>query len=432
MKPDEKYNQIISKIEKHVAQKPYKKKKEILDILMAESGYYSRQNDFNAIFRFINGQRPLDYINSRKLMYAYKYMMSCKQYSDVDMNHVLEITGQNDQPAFINTFKDKFGKTPKKFLDFYKDENERKNFYEEPEYWGTFDDRFIDEVQMMETDVNGTQQETYFGISKEIYDRFITMQNLAAVYGCSNEAAEAAYRFSEETGLDLEKSFELTSQFQLEKEQIQEEFEEKLKEGKLSQNTDTVEKYYINDLLRSMKDKTVIHCCFDLGLSVKEAQAISDRELFTDVDLSKVDKIHAYALLTLPNCFTHEVMTVTDYFLKQNGDKEVDYSQFYDYLEQVWEHGNYEAAYDHSLPISESIIEEIENRDPYVDFMQKQKAELDESLNGDDEIREDWMYYRNPHIYPDDDNDDTDSGDTVDSDLWEEFIDPVYYSDDDD
>ena len=151
MKADEKYNQIIDKIEKHVRTKPYKKSSEILNCVMEETGYYAKQRDFNAIFEFINGQLPLKYISARQLMNAYKYMIRFEKYEEIDMNHVLEMTCTADQPRFIKIFKSKFGSAPKKFL---RDKQVgRETLYEEPAYWGSFDDKNIEEIEIMEAEI---------------------------------------------------------------------------------------------------------------------------------------------------------------------------------------------------------------------------------------------------------------------------------------
>lgn len=439
MRADEKYNWIIKRIEEYVREKPYKRSSEILSCLMQENGYYAKQREFNAIFEFINGQLPLKYISGRQMMHAYECMMKYKKYEEVDMSRMLDITCMSDQPAFIKAFKNRFGNSPKKAFN-EANNNPDSNKYKAPEYWGTFDNAVFEEVGTMKTEVSNQIKDTFFGIDKETYERIITLQNMTAVYGCSNEAAEAAFRFHEEFNVALDEAFEYASKLAVDQEQIKEDFEVELKCGRLPEDINTFEKYYISDLLSDMKDKTTMHCHFDLGLSVDDSADISFRGRFERVDFSEIDLPHAFAMVYLGNIrTTREIFTITDTYIEMNNDDdELDYSQFTDFLdltadlsfEQILDGGAVEFAYTLSTLSADNILENERHGDPYQNFMLEQEYKLEAGLSNDEDRREGWMYYKNPHKYGLDDANDDESETDKDG-IWDEFTNARYYTDDD-
>lgn len=99
MRLSEKYDQIINDIEDLViANESQLASNHLLTQIANKHGYYGTElRDFNAIFLFMTDMRPLEYIKRRRLMYAYKFLLSQDKFN---VHEVYAIAGYDNQNSF--------------------------------------------------------------------------------------------------------------------------------------------------------------------------------------------------------------------------------------------------------------------------------------------------------------------------------------------
>lgn len=103
MRADDKYNLMIAEIEKNVREKPEITSTQLVQKLMQEHGFVSKDREFRGVFEFINGNKPKDYISCRKMIYACE-SESARDPEEQNTRNMMEICNMAEQSSFIRAF----------------------------------------------------------------------------------------------------------------------------------------------------------------------------------------------------------------------------------------------------------------------------------------------------------------------------------------
>lgn len=200
MNAKERFNSIITSIEKHCETEDFCSPGDIADVISSEAGFNFRE--MNSIFSFLIGNTFLEYIKERKMMAAYKMLISCPV---LDIEAAICISGYENQSSFTKKFNKQFGTTPKKaFLE--KDSSKILPV----KTW-----EHISSAEELFENFDTTQQTNTvkFGISKEQYDKILQASDYQALYSFNDSQSEAAFKISEDYGVSLKNAFEFVDEY---------------------------------------------------------------------------------------------------------------------------------------------------------------------------------------------------------------------------
>ena len=412
MRADEKYNLMIAEIEKSIREKPEITSAQIIQKLINEHGFVSRDREFKGVFEFINGNKPKQYISYRKMIYACE-AESAKASEQQSVQNMMDICNMAEQSSFIRAFKRQFDSSPGVFL-----KSHRNYKGEEPAYWGTLNKETEEAVNNMNTETVNNENTTVFGLDMDTYHRIVRFQNLAASYGCSNIGAEAGYRFSEKYGKSLEESFEYAAQFEETEENIRELYNDELTYDKTPYGPDDFEKYHVDYLLEDMEDETVMYCHFDLGFDVDAALDVKYAMASINVNLSELDKPHAFALSYTSGATTpYEAWRLTDFYLSRSDDQEVNYEMLSEFLDNAPDRP--EAGWDFTYDMSTIDWDDEDLMTVDNEASEKEWA-LIGSLLRDEERRAGWEYFKDSRREYADESDEEESEEDWDEEHVEE------------
>lgn len=154
--------------------------------------------DLNALIRFMTGDTLLNYIKSRKLMAAYKYLIESQQ---LDIESAIVISGFDNQSSFTKKFSAYFNLTPKEA--FYKKD---KSLYVEPLTWDTVS--CDTDYSTTDTGESSLMKEVMrFGIPQHQYSKVIQAHELEELYGFSPFLSQLAFELSENLKISLREVF---------------------------------------------------------------------------------------------------------------------------------------------------------------------------------------------------------------------------------
>lgn len=261
----------------------------------------------------------------------------------------------------------------------------------------------------MNTETIKNENTTVFGLDMDTYHRIVRFQNLAASYGCTTIGAEAGYRFSEKYNMPLEEAFEYASQFEESKENIEELIREESAIKDCKKVSADYENYYLNYLLEGMEDELIMQCHFELGLDVGEAWDVKFAMEENGFDYSKLDKPHAFALAYTNGATTaYEAWRLTDFYLNRNGNQEVDYEMFSEFLDEAPDRP--EEGWDYTYDMSTI---DWSNLDDLMSSSAEEEKEWEmiASLTRDEERRVGWEYFKDTEHYFEDESEEYDDYD---------------------
>ena len=199
MQAKEKFNNIVYKIEELVLNEEYKKDHEISEEAFTTGECYIDDRSKNTLFLFLIGSTVIDYINERRMMAAYKYLINMKKRS---FGRAVDLSGVQEQPSFIRKFKKQFGMTPREaFLK--KDESKILPIKD----WDQISQEGKNIFVKLEEDEN-ILREKRFGISKEMYIRAQRAENLQSFYKLNDLESEFAFGLSDSHSVSLDDAFE--------------------------------------------------------------------------------------------------------------------------------------------------------------------------------------------------------------------------------
>lgn len=199
MQAKEKFNNILYKIEELVWEAEYMKDYEISEEAFAAGGCYIDDRSKNTLFLFLIESTVIDYINERRMMAAYKHLITMKKKN---FKKAIDLSGVQEQSSFIRKFRKQFGMSPTKAFD-EKDESRILPIKD----WDQISQEGKSIFVKLEEDEN-ILREKRFGISKEMYIRAQRAENLQSFYKLNDLESEFAFGLSDSHSVSLDDAFE--------------------------------------------------------------------------------------------------------------------------------------------------------------------------------------------------------------------------------
>lgn len=202
MNAKEKYNNIINTIETLVQESTTKEPvsdNEILErAFKAGNAEIMAPREKNALFCFMTGNTPRNYITERRMMLAYKMLISRDTWG---LNEEYWLSGVDSPKGFITKFKKIFGITPGKAFN-KKDES----LIQPPKTWEVISDDFKHQICLDLLD--GNKSNMRFGIDVDAFIKAKMAENLQEHYGLNDLEAELAFDIADKNSLDFDSVFE--------------------------------------------------------------------------------------------------------------------------------------------------------------------------------------------------------------------------------
>jgi len=195
MKAKETYNAIIKDIEGMILDLSLKSQEIVIKI---EHKYVYDARELKAVFRFLTGITPLEYVRNRRLMASYECLINQKVR---DVTAACAIT-QYDSQHFSNSFKAKFGMTP---TDAFTRKD--RSLIEPMLTWEAISCNTSGQMPL-EQEGDPMHEQGRFGISLEQYDKVRKASDLEALYDFTPMLSQYAFDIAEKTGYPLERTFE--------------------------------------------------------------------------------------------------------------------------------------------------------------------------------------------------------------------------------
>lgn len=201
MNAKSRYDDLILKIEAR-AQDRDAKVSTIMSFIASTSAF--TVVDIDSILRFMTGDTLKQYIKTRKLMAAYRFLVNTdvqKVTSAKAISIAIDIAGYDNQSSFTKRFSGFFHLSPKEaFL------KKDYSLLTPPLTWDAiscdtdFSKTNGDEVSQMESTIK-------FGIPKEQYDKAIEAHELEILYGLPTVFSQIAFDLAEQQGVSLNDAF---------------------------------------------------------------------------------------------------------------------------------------------------------------------------------------------------------------------------------
>ena len=199
MQAKEKFNNIVYKIEELVLEAEYMKAYEISEEAFAAGECYIDDRSKNTLFLFLIGSTVIDYINERRMMAAYKHLVTMKKKN---FKKVIDLSGVQEHSSFIRKFRKQFGMSPTQAFE-KKDESKILPIKD----WDEISQEGKNIFAKLEEDEN-VLIEKKFGISKEMYIRAQHAENLQSFYKLNDLESEFAFAMSDSHAISLDETFE--------------------------------------------------------------------------------------------------------------------------------------------------------------------------------------------------------------------------------
>lgn len=327
MKFSERYDEIVNCIENTVAERTDLMAIEQLQAIAGKYGFYgANQRDFNAIFSFITGRLPLDYIKHRRMMRAYETLINQDVYN---VEEVILIAGYDNQNSFGKKFKSVFNISAKQA---WQKRDESK--IEKPMFWEEIEEVTV-EKRPLET-INQTWNDV-LGFDMKNYDRFVEFQNYCSAYGVRKEQGEAAYTIAGKYDLEIPTAFEYIKNFKFVTKEMYAEngydyYFGEPDEGEIPLTVDQFDpKAYFMEMV---DDGDTVYCCTRAGLSLDEACIAIDRieESGYDFEIKECSPAFLYAC-AYSDCEIGYLYRASEYYLDNSTDDYLDYERFDIFLE---------------------------------------------------------------------------------------------------
>lgn len=362
MNAKEKYDSIIADIEELAADR-YKSKDEIIEFIIRKNALNSR--DLTALFSFMTGDTVVEYVKKRKLMAAYRHLITAPELNRQLKVSCVEISGLNDDSAFGKKFKQVFSINPK--AAFYAKDS---SLLTPPLTWDAVSCT-VNKSYIEEDDDDKMNAQIMFGVAKEQYDRIIEAYDLEGLYGFAPIFSQVAIEISDKLGVSFADAFS---------------YVDSLRDygGDYSGKYDDPECPYfslrpaIDNLREDAYDEFLQFAFFECDISVCAASELPDRTGFDERELMKLDPemIHKYALV---EGFNFEYfMRAYEYYMQNRPDDYGD-EEFDQYIEWIDMGYAYEYAFISIVPEND-YVDYISYSTDYDDF-----EEIETILREEDE-----------------------------------------------
>ena len=262
MDPKKKFNMLIETIEKFVSSDELLSASEIAD--RSARSLARNVRDIDSAFAFLTGRSLNSYIRERKMMMAYKLLLSAPA---LGIDRAVDISGYDNQSSFTKEFKRRFGIKPGD-ASVRGDRSKLKPPLDWDGLLSVPNDQNVPDEQEVEKD----EEEILFGIPEERFSLIMKASDLKSFYGFSNLKSNIAFEIAEEFAVPLDCAFEFVC---------------------------SVCDYYRSDDEETLDDGIfcaiiphivrLAYICFNVGIPVDEADALQREAEMYGIDLSDID-----------------------------------------------------------------------------------------------------------------------------------------------
>ena len=313
------YDNLITQIEIG-AKNPDIDANTLMDSVTRASGFSTPE--LNTAFRFITDETLLQYIKTRKLMAAYKYLLEAdpsKISSPRAISYAVSISGYDNQNSFTKKFSQFFNKLTPKEAFLKKD----LSLLTEPLTWAVVSDESALTLSNKEEDLPMVNT-LKFGISQEQYTKVIEAHEFSLLYNLPEMFNQVAFEISEQLGVTMKNAFAYADSLydygdEFSYDPDPEEDEEQLEDPE--------------DELREVAfDPFVQFAFFKCHLSVYAAYELRDRLCFSEDSIMTMDPklLHAFAQTYDMNfnffkqAYEYYQQHATDNFTKEQLERYID------------------------------------------------------------------------------------------------------------
>ncbi len=351
--------------------------------------------DLNAVLSCLTGMTAVSYVKHRKMMAAYRYLISGNR-TKPDMNTAVEMSGLDNQSSFIKKFDSQFGMTPREAC-LRKD----SSLYEEPLYWDLISGDSAGTPMDTAEKRNTGEEQAIFGLSPVQYSHALQAIELQEAYGFSQEYAQIAFEVSQTLDTGMQEAFAFLDSVQTYLAEQNEDGADFLTEGRKGKML--TESDYESQGRRLALDPDYQYLFFQCGLSVSLAGKTLDRVFGQREQFMKMGPFLIYEFAHTEEMSLEYYQKACRYF-QESADEEYTEEDFICYLDQINLGVPAETAFSELLPtgnLEGNILFEEEEwqEDPYEEELWQEDWRDEERI--DLEFDEENEYY---------DRDDLDTG----------------------
>lgn len=351
MNAKERYDKLIEAIEDK-ASNPFMSAQEIADFIADEQIMSLR--DINTIMKFLAETSAIKYITRRKIMAAYRYLISSKK---PDIQEAVAIAGRGTHSSLNRDFSEIFGLTPTEAI-----RSKDRALLELPLTWDAISCDRMSRFDAAE-EVEEMDKLSVFGISSEQYAKVMEASDLADLYGLDREKSNLAFELSEELSQPLKDTFRYVNEL-----------------NEYCAGTETIETadgklvdgdFHMETMVEEAHDASLQFLFFSCGLPLDLALEVADRICVSDEELVRFDpELIAQYAYTTDMSFSY-FFAAYDYY-KTHADNSYDEDNLDYYVELICQ----------GLPKEEAFAMII----PFGDF------DMDDAVPSDEEQEEEWQH----------------------------------------
>ena len=331
MGPKEKYNIIVNKIEElvqgecidgiimgmdelEICEKAFDAAQSIMDI-----------RSQNILFGFLMDKRIKTYVQERKMMAAYKYMINSEERYNKTIGNMIELSGFQDEKAFSKKFKEYFNITPKKAY-----EKKDKSLLIDIKDWDMISLGTEGGVVELEED---SVSETKFGISRDKYANVLVAANLQSFYSLNDYESELAFELSEKNGFSLKDTFKYIYSYL---------------QNYVDVESEERDNYIVDDLL----NENVIYMYFQCKMNFNDIISVllAMRKHSLPRVIEETDKFYLLGFVTYCECYDdirilYSYDELYTYYFQKVKKFEAEETEFIIYIYNAGRYGKTEALY---------------------------------------------------------------------------------------
>lgn len=343
MNAKERYNKIILDIEEK-AQDPFVSSSDLAMAVAADN--FMSLREINTVTKFLFDDLLLNYIRQRKMMAAYRYLVSGES---MDITGAVDIADLGTHSSFDRGFKKAFGITPK---EAYR--NKDLSLFVQPLTWDVIscetENPFVAEEEVTQMD-----NVSIFGISKEQYAKAIEATDLAELYGFDSQMSNCAFELADSLGRSMKDTFRYVSEL--------------LEAGVGIRETANDETSFVMEaFIADASDPLMQFLFFDCDLHVDSAYELMDRLHFSDEKFMATDPILLHLYAKTPEMRFDYFVNAMAYY-NEHADQNYDEMDLMFYFRKICMGVPKEEAFEQLLPMGD--VQEPDD----VDYEEEMKME---------------------------------------------------------
>lgn len=207
MNAKEKFDQLTDAVEKYVYTEGAPEIRKIAELLARR--YAVGVRELNNSFVFLTGRSLYDYIRERKMMAAYKLLITAPLFN---VEKAIDVSGYDNQSSFSKEFRKRFDLTPKEAF-LRKDES----LEIPPLNWERISDeaepKGDDTAATVSADAGCFDTDTVFGIDSDLYARIMEAAELSEFYSLDKVKSNAAFGIATKFDVSLKAAFGFVRDF---------------------------------------------------------------------------------------------------------------------------------------------------------------------------------------------------------------------------